>query len=134
MAAMHEQRFRFEPVAHEAAITAAFDREGAHVVSSRKFGRADWRSVTRQSRKAEYAALFRPARADPGQPADRHRRAGRGGGGDQGTGRTTGVAGSAEATRPDRSIVSRLIRSRCALAHPRQRQLYRSEEHTSELQ
>src|SRR3546814_2944480 len=48
MAAMHEQRFRFEPVAHEAAITAAFDREGAHVVSSRKFGRADWRSVTRQ--------------------------------------------------------------------------------------
>src|SRR3546814_3703283 len=38
MAAMHEQRFRFEPVAHEAAITAAFDREGAHVVSSRKFG------------------------------------------------------------------------------------------------
>src|SRR3546814_5544611 len=84
MAAMHEQRFRFEPVAHEAAITAAFDREGAHVVSSRKFGRADWRSVTRQSRKAEYAALFRPARADPGQPADRHRRAGRGGGGDQG--------------------------------------------------
>src|SRR3546814_15136548 len=27
MAAMHEQRFRFEPVAHEAAITAAFDRE-----------------------------------------------------------------------------------------------------------
>src|SRR3546814_10412655 len=80
MAAMHEQRFRFEPVAHEAAITAAFDREGAHVVSSRKFGRADWRSVTRQSRKAECAALFRPARTDPGQPADRHRRAGRGGG------------------------------------------------------